>query len=150
MDRRYEKRMKRYWDKMREFAVRSFSNLDPNSWFDYWHCHIDWQGKGDKRQKNRESSIKLGYEILKMAEDFTSKTNGPIQFWWFIHESSYDDAIYLHSPNDNGTPYPYDFAEVTWGKNDNKVLAEVVDTEQYKIGTIINEHGTIYVITPLT
>ena len=148
MDRRYKKRMDRYWDKMRGYAINSFSNLDSSGWFDYWHCHIDWQGKGDKCPENRESSMALGYEILNMAEEFKSKVSGPIQSWWFIHEQSYDDAVYLHSPNRNDSPYPYDFEGVEWGKNDNEALSKLVDLKQYKIGTMVNEHGTTLVVTP--
>jgi len=148
MDRRYKKRMDRYWEKMKGYAVNSFSNLDPEGWFDYWHCHIDWEGKGDKRPENRESAIVLGYEVLKMAEEFKSKISGPVQSWWFIHEQSYDDAVYLHSPNENGSPYPFDFEGVIWGKNDNVALSSVVDTNQFKIGTMVNEHGTTYVVAP--
>jgi len=148
MDRRYKKRMDRYWDKMRNYAVNSFSNLDSTGWFDYWHCHIDFQGKGDSRPENREASISLGYEILNMAEDFKSKVKGPIQSWWFIHEQSYDDAVYLHSPNENNSPFPFDFEGVVWGKNDNEVLSKLVNPKLFEIGTLVNEHGTTYVVAP--
>lgn len=60
-------------------ASQNLSCLDPEDWFDYWHCHIDWQGKGDKRPENRQSAIELGYEVLKMACEFTSAIKGPVQ-----------------------------------------------------------------------
>lgn len=148
MDRRYKKRMDRYWDKMMNHAVNSFSNLDPSGWFDYWHCHIDRYGKGCKRPENRESSIALGYEILKMAEEFKSKVNGPIQSWWFVQEHSFDDAVYLHSPNENGSPFPYDFEGVDWSKSNNETLSKVVDLKKFKIGTMLDEQGTTYVVAP--
>ena len=146
MDRRYTKRMDRYWGKMKKYAVNSIANLDPSGWFDYWHCHIDWQGKGDKKPENREASIMLGYEILNMVEDFKLNVRGPIQSWWFIHDNSYEDAVYLHSPNENKSPFPYDFEGVDWGKTNNDFLIKLVDQNRFKIGTMINEYGTTYVV----
>ena len=140
--------MDKYWDKMRGYAVNSFSDLDPSEWFDYWHCHIDWQGKGDKQPENREASISLGYEILNIAEEFKKNVSGPIQSWWYIHEQSYEDAVYLHSPNDNGSPFPYEFEGVNWGQNDNELLSKLVDPARFKIGAMVNEYGTTYVVTP--
>jgi hypothetical protein len=149
MDPRYRKRMNRYWDKMRKRAVDSFSDLDPDGWFDHWHCHSDWEGKGDKRPENREASIVLGYEMLQMAERFASSVSIPIQYWWFVNEKSYDDAVYLHSPNVNGTSFPHVFEDVTWGVTGNQVLNSLVDVHKFKTGVIANEYGTIYVVLPV-
>ena len=147
MDRRYKKRLDRYWSKMRNCAVKSFSDLDTEGWFDWWHYHIDWEGKGDKRAENREASLSLGYEVLQMAEEFKSNVSGPIQCWWFIHEQSQDDAVYMHSPNENGSPFPFDFKGVTWGEHDNEVLSSLVDISLFKTGKMVNEYGTTYVVS---
>lgn len=148
MDRRYRKKMERYWDKMRDRALRSLSNLDTTGWFDYWHCHIDWQAKGDKEPENRERAIELGYEVLKMAGEIASKVKGPIQYWWFIHESSGEDAVYLHTPNNNGSPFPCDFEGISWGEHGHPKLVQIVDHAKYKVGVIRNEHGVTCVVAP--
>jgi hypothetical protein len=147
MDRRYKKRIDRYWDKMRKSAQINIDNLDSSGWFDYWHCHIDWLGKGSKHAENRLSSLVLGYEVLNMAEKFTEAFNGPIQCWWYIHEESYEDAVYLHSQNENGTPYPYDFNGVHWNTLENELLNKVIDLTKHKVGVIKNEYGITYVVT---
>ena len=90
----------------------------------------------------------LGYEILNMAEVFKSTVRGPIQSWWCIHEQSHDDAVYLHSPNENGPPYPYDFEGVKWGEINNEAVSMLVDPKRFKTGTMVNEHGTTYVVAP--
>jgi len=141
--------MDRYWDKMKKKAQQCFNGLDSSGWFDYWHCHIDWEGKGDTRPENREAAIALGFEILKIAEDFISSVPGPIQCWWFVHKHAWEDAVYLHSPNENGTPFPNDFKDVTWGLIDLEHLNQLVDTTKYKIGTLSFHQDTVYVVTPI-
>lgn len=131
---------------MRKYAQSSIQDLDPTSWFDYWHCHVDWEGKGNKRPENREATIALGLEIFEMVEEFKQRVEGPIQSWWFIHEQSYEDAIYLHSPNENDTPYPYDFKGVQWGATASDYLNGLLSNSKYKVGTLKNEYGTTYVV----
>lgn len=132
---------------MRKHAVNCFSCLDPGSSFDFWHCHIDWEGKADHRPENRKVSILLGYEIFKMAEAFKSTVNRPVQCWWFIHQQSSDDAVYLHSPNANGMPFPYEFEGVAWGKQACELLSEIVDASKFKVGVLVTKHSATYVVT---
>lgn len=150
MDRRYKKKIDKYWAKMEKSATAAINDLDPTSWFDYWHRHIDWYGKGGRRLDNRPSSLKLGYQILNYVELFRLKCKLPTQSWWFIHEESYEDAVYIHSENENGTPYPFLFDEVKWNITDNTILNKVVDINKHKIGVINNEHGITYVVTENT
>lgn len=148
MDPRYKKRMDRYWAKMRDRSVKSFARLNPDSWFDYWHYHVDWRGKANSKAENRQSSLELGYEILQMACGFASRSKGPIQVWWQIQEHSSEDAIYLHSPNTNETPFPYRFDGFLWGDCSNEKLSKIVNLSQFKIGVFRNEYGVTYVVAP--
>jgi hypothetical protein len=74
----------------------------------------------------------------------TAKTD--IQSWWSVHEESYDDAIYLHSENDNGTPYPYNYDGIVWNTKENELLTNIVDLSLYKIGVIKNSYGTTFIV----
>lgn len=65
---------------------------------------------------------------------------------WAIHEKPYNDAVYLHTPNENGTFFPYDFEGVIWDIKDNNVLNSCVDLNKFKIGVMINEYGATYVV----
>jgi hypothetical protein len=147
MDRRYKKKIDKYWAKMEKSATSEINDLDPTSWFDYWHCHIDWYGKGGRRLDNRPASLELGYKILKYVELFRLKCTLPTQSWWFIHEQSYEDAVYIHSENENKSPYPFQFDEVEWNNTTNSILNNIIDLTKHKIGRINNEHGITYVVT---
>ena len=148
LDKRYLKKLNHYWDKMEKFFIRNISQLDKNEWFDMYHIHTDWYGKGSKNSINRKNSILLAYKCLKHTEDFANKYKKPIQTWLFIHENSYEDAVYIHTKNKNKSQYPYSFEKVNthWNITDNPYLNEIVDTNIHKIGKIMNQYGTIYVI----
>ena len=149
LDKRYIKKLNRYWDKMEKYFMHNISTLDSNSWFDMHHLHTDWYGKGNHNPTNRKNSIQLTYKCLHYAEGFISKYPKPIQTWIFIHENSYEDAVYFHSENDNKSPYPYDFEEnnTSWNNKDNQYLNKIVDITIYKIGKLVNKYGIIYIIT---
>ena len=146
MDRRYKKRIKRYWSDMESKAIDYFDNIDLSSWFDYAHCHLDWKGKGDSRPENRVTCLELGYKIFQLSLNKCEVAKTDIQTWWSVHEESYDDAIYLHSENDNGTPYPYIYDGIVWNTKENELLTSIVDLSLYKIGVIKNSYGTTFIV----
>jgi len=147
MDRRYEKRMVRYWAEMERKACRSFGALDMTSWFDLWHAHPDWRGKGNRGHENRLASIQLGYSLLKKAEDLARGAPKPIQSWLAVCPNSRDDGVYLHSENSNGTPFPYPFEGVEWGASDHPALNAIVDTERHRIGKALYDSEPVFFVT---
>ncbi len=150
MDRRYQKRINRYWSDMEVKAIEYFESRDFSSWFDYAHCHIDWKGKGDSRPENRITCLELGYKIFQLALNKCHSSNIDIQCWWSVHEESYDDAIYLHSENDNGTPYPYNFDGIVWDTKENESLSKIIDLSLYRVGVIKNSYGITYIVARKT
>ena len=146
MDRRFKKRIERYWNEMESDAISILNDLDYSTWFDYWHCHMDNKGKGDSRPDLREYCLRLGYKLLKYAEEKCSNTDQDIQCWWSIHEESYDDAIYIHTENENGSPYPYDFEDADWNNSEFDLLNDIVDTKTHRVGKITNNYGITFVV----
>ena len=146
MDRRYKKRIDRYWIEVENKFNRSLSALDYSSWFDYWHSHIDWKGKGDSRTENRFTCLELSYKLFQLTLGKIEHRGSDVQCWWSVHEESWEDGIYLHSENDNDSPYPYGFDGVSWGTTENKSLNDIVDLASYKIGMIKNQYGTTFVV----
>ena len=143
LDKRYLKKLNRYWTKMGKYFINYISLLDTTTWFDMYHIHTDWEGKGNKNSTNRKNSIHLAYKALQYLEEFTLKYPKEIQTWIFIHENSYEDAVNLHTQNDNKSPYTYSFE----GNNTNWNITD--NTNIYKIGKMVNQYGSIYVVTKL-
>jgi hypothetical protein len=145
MDRRYGKRMARYWTAREASALQALAGLDMSGWFNWWHMHPDWKAKGDRCAENRVVSLQILYRLLRAAEDLAGKASKPIQCWAFVGSSAYDDAVYMHSENPRGTP-PYDFAGVEWGHADHPLLEDIVDSSTHRIGNLANDSGVMFVI----
>lgn len=99
--RRYYKNLETQTESWTEL---NFSNSE-KAWFDLWHMHFDTEGFGNKSFKRRKPHLEklirhfdlLGNKALQLKTDF--------QIWAILYDfSSYNDALYLHTPvlgNDN-------------------------------------------------
>ncbi len=137
MDKRYSKRMTQYWNRSHAKAVSMIDSLDWEGWFDLWHLHYDKKAKGN-RIENRFCSNFLGYELLKLIEQYCSNRTKPSQCFLCVYPDVNDDAIYVHTenPNPNSIGFPYDFSEVIWGATDNSVLNSLVNLKTHQIGKV--------------
>lgn len=142
--------MERYWRAMDRSAHRSLASLDFEGWFDFWHTHLDWKGKGNRFRENRAAEIRLGYKLFEAAHALSTSASKQIQVWLTVCPNSLDDAVYLHSENPNGTPFPYEFDGVQWGSVEQSVINEVVDKAIYRIGKIQYDSGDVFIVTVKT
>lgn len=95
-----------------EQGVRdTLEDLDVNGWFDLWHTHIDWDSKANAARHLVAEAL---LRILRYLEDRLRSRQEPIQAWAALCENTGDSAVYLHSPNPNGQPFPYAFQGVEW------------------------------------
>jgi hypothetical protein len=147
VDKRYKRRMERYWREMDRSAHRSLASLDFESWFDFWHTHLDWRGRGSRCRENREAEIHLGYKVFEAAHTLSMGATKQIQVWLTVCHNSLDDAVYLHSENPNGTAFPYEFDGVEWDSVEQPVLNEIIDKAVYKIGKIQYDSGDVFIVT---
>ena len=134
MDQRYLKRMTAYWGRQKIKSTRSIEGLDYSSWFDFWHTHPDWKSKGNRCPQDRASVALITYELLLYAEKRAESRKAPIQIFATICEDTGRNAIYLHSENPNGRPFPEPFPNVIWGATQPSELAGIVDLETHEIG----------------
>lgn len=133
MDRRYRKRMDRYWAKMVRKLDDELSCLDPKDWFDLWHVHPDWYGKGNARPESKLRADELTYEYLKKFESLIFSERNDVQCWGVFAGDKADNAIYIHSENPNGTEYPFTYNHVCWGKT-NEAIQHVIDDATHQVG----------------
>lgn len=142
MDRRFEKRIARYLAERERVALEHLAKPDMASWFDFWHEHPDFKVKAN-RAKTMVATLTCS--LLKKAESLASKRTQPIQIWATLCENTGDNAIYIHSPNPNGTPFPYAFDGVEWGVKQPPEAVGLVD-EAHEFGKRVSENEVIYFI----
>lgn len=146
MDRRYRKRMARYWNQMEGRATRAIADVADSDWFDHWHVHPDWKGRAE-RADNRPASVALAIKLLKAAEVVASLRGDPVQAWLAIGPSAKEDAVYLHSSNGNGTPFPFAFDNVEWEVEVPSWLSLGNDERKtHTLGKASYEEGPVWIL----
>mgnify|MGYP000844078193 CR=1 FL=1 len=132
MDRRYKQRIEKYWNSMERKCDVALSNIEPNDWFDLWHTHPDWSGKGN-RVINLPRVTQLTYSVLQKAEALMEDRKEEAQCFALFKSDTSLNSVYIHTDNPNGSEFPFAFQGVEWGK-ENGILAEVVNKKTHEIG----------------
>lgn len=123
--------------------MRSITAVAQSQWFDHWHLHVDWKGRA-RRAENRPASIAVALKLLKAAEDVATSTRQPVQVWLALGPTCMDDAVYLHSRNANGTPFPHSFDNVNWEMDAPDWLPIRLGT--HALGKAQYDEGTVLIV----
>jgi hypothetical protein len=83
------------------------------------------------------------YALLQYAEHLASVRNDEIQVFGTLCENTGDNAVFLHSANPNGTPFPVEFSEVQWDVSLPKELADIVNPDRHQVGVQTFEDGSL-------
>lgn len=137
-DARYYRQLVR---KRRSFAV----DLENESWFDMWHQHFDWHGYGDQGWRDRRRHLSALIEALSRAVVQLSAVGKPYQAFAVVNPgASSEDALYIHTPNPNGTDFPlsHDGREL---QHLRALLAGRIDLRKYRV-LVSQSTPTTYVI----
>jgi hypothetical protein len=124
-------------------------NLDfsggPKSWFDLWHTHSDWDGKGNSDWKTREKY--LG-QLLNTFDQLKLKLQvypHDFQLWIMIDESdSGQDCVYIHTKNPNADNFPIKVTTDNKNAIKDKDLKGFVDSLDFERVRVQTREGDIY------
>ncbi|WP_238319548.1 hypothetical protein [Xanthomonas maliensis] len=81
MDRRRRKRMQRYWARAEAKAYVAIDRLDADRWFDLWHTHLDWKGRGRSCSENRRMVNAATVRVLRYLEARLAHRGTAVQVW---------------------------------------------------------------------
>jgi hypothetical protein len=91
--------------------------LDPAGWYDLWHDHPDWDAEGNETDEHRSVVASETIRLMKLLEGRLAKRPEPWQvFASFATATIEDAAVYVHTPNPNGTPFPHSFDDFVCAK----------------------------------
>ena len=116
----------------------------PNSWFDFWHTHVDWQGHG-----NGSWEARLPYlnELVRVFDELKSELKQypqKYQLWILINEQdSGEDAVYIHSPNPNEENFPLVVENVVPQISNNQ-LKEFIESLKLTVVQIDTMEGKLF------
>jgi hypothetical protein len=124
-------------------------NLDlsggPKSWFDLWHTHADWDGKGNNDWGARKNALNQLFETFNSLKLRLRKYPHAFQLWIMIDEGdSGNDSVYVHTKNPNAENFPVKIEidrKITIKDKDLKQFVDSLDFEKIRVQT---SDGDIY------
>lgn len=119
-----------------------------NSWFDFWHTHIDWNGDGNKSWDLRKEFLdKLLTEFENVKSELKKYPN-EYQTWILIDENnSGEDAVYIHTKNPNSENFPLKVHAEKSIKCLNQNLSDFMKKTNLEILGFENEGGSYFLLT---
>jgi hypothetical protein len=138
--------MQAYWARAEARGRRNIDRLDLTSWFDYWHTHVDWYGRGNTRPENVPKIAAATVRLLQHLEGLAKDRSEPIQLWATLCGNTMDNAVYAHSPNPNGSVYAHDFHAVTWDSPVPDWAAAAVPSATHQIGMASYDGEVVYLV----
>ncbi|WP_100486902.1 hypothetical protein [Sporolactobacillus pectinivorans] len=142
--------MKKFRGKKRYFrCLWRNANIDEydldfghDGWFDFWHEHLDHDGRGDGHLRIRKEHIKAHLALYRSVLDKLKGFNKPYQSWIFVvdDDSAYD-AVYIHSSNPYGD-FPWKIKNLNWNCAVPDYLQELINQEEFIVGYCEDEEGS--------
>ena len=125
-------------------------NTSHSSWYDYWHTHLDWDGKGNLGRWHRREHLRALFSLYARIKYQLSNAPWPYVLFILIDEKdSSQDAVYLHTENENNTPFPADMSHITWGI-EPKGLLNISWLKSKEIGIYSEDGENIYYVREKT
>lgn len=132
--------LKRYY---RNLAIHNdfdkiswFDFNKPDTWFDNWHIHFDWNGYGNNSFKRRKPHLDKLFRHFELLVDKTKFLKTDFQLYTIILDfESRSDALFLHTPNPNGNAFPCKMSDLNSKSNltNKKLEGYINDLKGYKI-----------------
>lgn len=126
----------RYYAKLHREA-RSFSfPLGDDQWYDFHHVHFDFSGHGRRSVKHHREHLRVLFVAFRRVLADVRQSSRPLQVFVSISPVCWPegDALYIHTPNPNGTAFPHTFTGVSWRVTPPAFLREFVSGESWDIG----------------
>ncbi|AFS70384.1 hypothetical protein [Exiguobacterium antarcticum] len=127
---------RRYFRNLQKEQQLSAYPLDfsPDSWFDFWHVHLDFDGRGNDSRKIRIAHVRALLHLMDEFEMALKSWGQPYQTW--IELSRLDaasDAVFVHTNNPNDNNFPHTVPSLSnWGGPLPDYL-QSIDLKNYQI-----------------
>ncbi|ACB60798.1 hypothetical protein Exig_1326 [Exiguobacterium sibiricum 255-15] len=107
---------RRYFRNLQKEQQLSAYPLDfsPDSWFNFWHVHLDFDGRGNGHLKMRKAHVQALFHLMDELNAALQTWGQPYQLW--IELSRLDaglDAVFIHTNNPNDDNFPFTYPTLT-------------------------------------
>ena len=133
------------FERRRKQEPRIVVDTSPDSWFDWWHTHPETFGRGNKSHRARHKALERLRGVYSDVSRSLSQFKKPYQTWVLISQAdSGADAVYIHTPNPNGSTFPNPFDGVDWSAPAPTWISKVFWPSQYRIGHSVENSENWY------
>jgi len=139
---------RRYYARLRRKAATFSVDLAPPSWYELWHDHFDWRGRSRGSGRTRRAHLDALFTAFRRVLVQAADAKVAVQVFVSIapDAEAEQDALYVHTPNPNGVPYPYRFEGVQWGVMPPPILRDFVRDEPWEVGAALGERTGWWVV----
>ena len=124
-------------------------DLAAKQWCDLHHQHFDWQGKGNESLLHRVRHLNAHLRALRRARLELQSQDLPYQLFGYIDlANSQNDAVYVHTPNPNGTAFPSELGCFTQESAAPPILARRVDSRLFAIFKSTDPGSKVFFVVP--
>ncbi|WP_449403605.1 hypothetical protein [Exiguobacterium artemiae] len=110
-------------------------DFSSDSWFDFWHIHLDFHGRGNGHLKIRKAHVRALFQLMDELDAALKEWAQPYQLW--IELSRLDaglDAVFIHTNNPNDNNFPFTNPTLTEPMGRLPYYLQTIDgLEQYQI-----------------
>lgn len=127
---------RRYYRGLRQRGDAFWIDLGPDRWYDLWHQHFDCRGYSRRSGRARTRHLEALFTAFRRTVAQANAAGRPVQVFVSIAPDcvSEQDALYVHTPNPNGTPFPHPFDDVQWGMAAPPRLRAFLQNATWEIG----------------
>jgi hypothetical protein len=139
---------KRYYSKLYRRAERFGFPLGETDWYDMHHVHFDFSGHGRRSVKHHREHLRALFTAFGRVLAHAPHGSRPAQVFVSISPVFWPegDALFIHTPNPNGTAFPCDFEGARWRVKPPAFLREFVSGKPWDIGVKENDGKQWFVI----
>jgi len=117
----------------------------PKSWFNLWHTHVDWHGKGNSDWNTRKKHLEKIFKIFDELKQKFRTYPHDFQLWIMIDEKdSGQDCVYAHTKNPNADNFPIKVVADSKNEIKDKHLKQFLESLDFERLRVKRSEGDIY------
>jgi len=128
---------RRYFRQLQAEQHLSAHALDfsSDSWFDFWHVHLDFDGRGNGHLKIRKAHVQALFQLMDELDAALKTWGQPYQLWIELsRQDAGKDAVFVHTNNPNRDNFPFVLPALSEETGPlPRYLTESADLDQYHI-----------------
>ncbi len=134
MRKKKKRGLKRYYRNLKNPKPPSILDYEnEQSWFDFYHIHIDSDGLGNSNWQARKAHLDALFLLASKIQTQLKELRKPYQFWLEIYEhDSREDALYIHTENHTNSSFP-NFLDFDDDAHIGQPLLSYLSDKKYRI-----------------